>query len=221
MSIYLYVKRCKHCGLKYFGKTINESVEKYPGSGIYWKRHINLHGHEHVATDSVLKFDCQHAAREFALNFSKENNIVESTEWANLIDEDGVDGNSSAIITEELRKKFSAANAGENNPQYGTRWITDGSINKKITQGEQVPNGWRLGRHFDDIARAKFVSRSKKDKNNPRYNHTLYQFKNSSTGEQITLTYREFCTTYKLNPTGVRKLIKKQIDKFKGWTILD
>ena len=31
---------------------------------------------------------------EFALNFSKDNNIVESEEWANLIPENGLDGGS-------------------------------------------------------------------------------------------------------------------------------
>lgn len=32
----LYIKQCPHCGLKYFGKTVSEDIEKYPGSGVRW-----------------------------------------------------------------------------------------------------------------------------------------------------------------------------------------
>lgn len=221
MSIYLYVKRCQHCGLKYFGKTINEDVEKYTGSGTYWKRHINLHGHEHIVTDKIWNFDLQSVATEFALNFSKENNIVNSSDWANLIAEDGIDGNSSAIITNSLREKFRIANAGENNPQYGTMWINNGLHNKKINKFDQIPQGWTKGRYFSDEFRSKFVSRPKADKNNPRYNHTLYCFKHTVTGEQVLSTYREFYTTYKINPKGVRKLIRGQVVKFKEWIVVN
>lgn len=35
---------------------------------------------------------------------------------------------------------------GENNSQFGTRWITDGNVSKKIKKTESVPEGWYLGR---------------------------------------------------------------------------
>lgn len=37
-------------------------------------------------------------------------------------------------------------NIGENNPQYGTCWITNEKENKKIPRGSDIPGGWRLGR---------------------------------------------------------------------------
>jgi hypothetical protein len=33
-----------------------------------------------------------------------------------------------------------------NNSQFGTCWITNGKENKKIFKGDNIPNGWRLGR---------------------------------------------------------------------------
>jgi len=39
----LYIKQCPHCGLKYFGKTKSENIEKYPGSGTYWSNHLKKH----------------------------------------------------------------------------------------------------------------------------------------------------------------------------------
>jgi hypothetical protein len=35
---------------------------------------------------------------------------------------------------------------GKNNSQYGTCWITNDVENKKIFKGDNIPNGWRLGR---------------------------------------------------------------------------
>ena len=57
MSIYLYVKQCNHCNLKYFGKTVKPTVEKYFGSGHHWRRHIKMHGKEHIITTNIWEFD--------------------------------------------------------------------------------------------------------------------------------------------------------------------
>jgi hypothetical protein len=52
--------------------------------------------------------------------------------------------------TEETKRKMSEAKKGKyngsNNPQYGTRWITNGAENKKIKKEEIIPTGWIAGR---------------------------------------------------------------------------
>lgn len=52
--------------------------------------------------------------------------------------------------SEDTKKKISQHNKisslGENNSQYGTMWITNGSISKKIKQTELIPDGWHKGR---------------------------------------------------------------------------
>ena len=35
---------------------------------------------------------------------------------------------------------------GEKNSQFGTMWITDGTVNKKIKKSDLIPDGWSKGR---------------------------------------------------------------------------
>jgi len=52
--------------------------------------------------------------------------------------------------SEETKNKMSELSkgmgSGITNSQYGTCWITNEIINKKITKGDKIPNGFRLGR---------------------------------------------------------------------------
>jgi len=87
----LYIKQCPHCGLKYFGKTTLTDIEKYNGSGKFWLRHIKKYNvtpkhlwnsHWYYDTSIII----------FALKFSRLNKIVEDINWANLKEENGLDG---------------------------------------------------------------------------------------------------------------------------------
>lgn len=64
-----------------------------------------------------------------------------------------------------LRRRFSIAQSesqsGKGNSQYGLKWITDGTISKKIPCEEDVPDGWHLGRSI----------KIKKYKAPPRFTH--------------------------------------------------
>jgi hypothetical protein len=52
--------------------------------------------------------------------------------------------------SEESKRKIGLSNSvkqsGVNNSQFGTCWITNGVDNKKIIKGNNIPNGWKLGR---------------------------------------------------------------------------
>ena len=48
------------------------------------------------------------------------------------------------ISPEEKSQLAKLSNTGENNPMFGTIWINDGNVNKKI-RGE-IPAGWVRGR---------------------------------------------------------------------------
>jgi len=87
---YLYIKQHKITKLKYFGKTTKDP-NKYFGSGKHWIRHIKKHGLE-IDTIWYQLFTDEKEMVDFALKFSKDNNIVESIEWANLKEENGLDG---------------------------------------------------------------------------------------------------------------------------------
>ena len=100
--VWLYIKEHNVTKLKYFGKTTTADPIKYKGSGTYWKRHIKIHGND-VSTIWIKLFTDKELLIEYALLFSKENNIIESKEWANLKYEDGLDGGN---ITEEIKEKI-------------------------------------------------------------------------------------------------------------------
>jgi hypothetical protein len=52
--------------------------------------------------------------------------------------------------SEETKKKMSDSSKGKgkgnSNSQFGKCWITNGEENKKIYIGDDIPEGWRLGR---------------------------------------------------------------------------
>ena len=91
------IKRHKITGLKYFCKTTSKDPIKYLGSGTYWKRHLQENGKE-VETIWCKLFENKDEIYQYATNFSKENNIVNARNekneriWANLIEENGIDG---------------------------------------------------------------------------------------------------------------------------------
>lgn len=108
MNIYLCVKIHTKTNLKYFCKTSKKDPYIYKGSGIHWLRHINYHGKEFVKTLKVWTFTDEQDASIFALKFSRDNKIVESKNWANLQEENGLDG----WVPGQKRP----STTGENNP---------------------------------------------------------------------------------------------------------
>lgn len=117
--IYLYIKQHSLTGLKYFGMTRVKSPYVYMGSGKKWLQHIKKHG-KHIITLDVFGFDHQEDATSFALNFSKQNDIVESADWANLMDEDA----KGIVFNEHIKSKISNKikelyAIPENTPMFG------------------------------------------------------------------------------------------------------
>jgi NUMOD3 motif len=108
MKIYLYVKQHRKTGLKYFGMTATKDPYVYCGSGKYWRRHLKQHGLD-IDTVSVWEFEDRNECENFALEFSLKENIVESTEWANLRPENGRDGKAPG--SPGMKK--------ESNPNFG------------------------------------------------------------------------------------------------------
>lgn len=89
---YIYVKQSPK-GLLYLGKTVQDPY-KYEGSGLRWKRHLNLHNlkstdlqtwvlHETINEDEV---------KELGLYYSNLFNVVKSDNWANMKEEIGDGG---------------------------------------------------------------------------------------------------------------------------------
>ena len=97
-TIYLYLKTHQITGLKYLGKTENDPYS-YKGSGVYWKNHLKKHGNN-VTTEVIYNTTDKKEFEKVALQYSRKWNIVESTEFANLIEESGQGG----ITTNQWKK---------------------------------------------------------------------------------------------------------------------
>jgi hypothetical protein len=104
---WLYIKKHNATGMMYLGKT-QRNPDKYFGSGKYWLRHLKSHGRDIVTVWKHLFVDKKDLV-EFATFMSKELNIVQSEKWANLKEENGLDGNPLGV--EGL--------VGEKNPMFG------------------------------------------------------------------------------------------------------
>jgi hypothetical protein len=108
MTIYLYKKTHKVTGLQYLGKTISSNPYLYPGSGAYWRNHLEKHGNN-VETEILRECQTEDELKEWGQHYSKLWNVVESKDWANLIEEAGPGGYWSNESKQKLSKSMSNA----------------------------------------------------------------------------------------------------------------
>lgn len=106
--IYIYLKAHNITGLKYLGKTKGNPYS-YNGSGKYWKRHIKKYGFN-ITTEILFQSENLEEIKKEGIRLSKELNVVESEEFANLKAEEG-DGGFGHIwkmikSDPEYRKEF-------------------------------------------------------------------------------------------------------------------
>jgi hypothetical protein len=126
----LYIKRHTKTGLRYLGKTIHEDVAAYKGSGKRWTNHLKRHGKEFVINEWVSDwFNNPHDLQEFALLLSETLDVVDSSEWANLKPEYGIEGNRPIG---KMNGMYGSSRGGAENPFYGKSHSDD--TKKTISQ---------------------------------------------------------------------------------------
>jgi len=137
----LMIKTHKLTGLKYLCYTRKKDHESYTGSGIDWLQHLLEYGFEYD-TELILETENFEEFKLKAISLSNYYNIVESTQWANRKIEEGDGGDTVS----------------------DKKWITNGIIDKYLTKGLTLPEGWKYGRSncvFNDPNKQKeFSSRS-------------------------------------------------------------
>lgn len=146
---YLYIKTHQITGLKYFGKTTNDPY-RYYGSGIYWLRHLREHGYK-IDTEVIGLFHNYNECKEFAINFSIKENIVESSNWANLRIENGLDGGDTGRtnytpLSTETRIKISEKNKGKSPYNKGTKGLCPGNKSPRTEETKQKLRKANLGK---------------------------------------------------------------------------
>ena len=109
---YLYIKRHSITGKCYFGRT-SRDPNTYIGSGTIWRRHLKVHGTDHIETLWSRLFYDQEECMNVALKFSEQQDIVNSDLWLNLIPENGICGQVKGYVhSREAKDKI--AEAGRN-----------------------------------------------------------------------------------------------------------
>ena len=93
---YLCVKTHSITGLKYLCQTTKSDPYKYLGSGKYWRLHLRKHGYEHL-TEVIKECNTKEEVKEWGIHFSKLWNVIESDEWANLMEENGGGGKTTPM----------------------------------------------------------------------------------------------------------------------------
>ena len=91
-------------------------MHRYKGSGLYWRKLLKKHGDE-IDVDVLGFYFREEACKKAALDFSIQNDIVKSRQWANLVEETGVGG---AFFFGEKNPMF-----GKPSPQRGVKrpWV--------------------------------------------------------------------------------------------------
>lgn len=153
--IYLYVKTHNQTGLQYLGKTTAKDPHRYPGSGKYWRLHLNKHGFDYTTTILFESTDLKEI-KEKGIYYSQLWDIVKSNAWANLKEEQG-DGGAithtpesnqkrsgtlkGRTITAEHRRKLSEANKGKYFHSEETKKLAAQKASAKL-KGKKKPPGF-------------------------------------------------------------------------------
>lgn len=121
----LMIKTHEVTRLKYlcYTRRTGEDYATYLGSGTLWRRHLKKHGAA-ITTEKIFETDNLAAFKELALAKSKELDVVNSTQWANLKHEEGDGGDTAS----------------------GKVWITDGTKDRLHLKVAELPTGWTKGR---------------------------------------------------------------------------
>ncbi len=144
----LLVVKHNTTGLKYFCKTnFLDRVHRYKGSGTSWTKHLREHGFD--VNVGILGFYVEEQrCLDAAKNFSEDNNIVNSNEWANAVVETGKNGCSMV---------------GERNPFYGKKHTPEAIESARL---KKIGRSVNKGAYRSPEQRAK-ISASLKGRKNP------------------------------------------------------
>lgn len=189
---YLCVKTHTITGLKYLCQTKRKNPNKYLGSGIYWKRHLERHG-KIVDTTIIRECATLEDLKYWGLYYSTLWDVVDSTDWANLVPESGTGGKTSwgensVMKRPEVVAKISGLNHFTKKPGYN-------------------------GIHFNKGA-------DRRGCKNSRYDHTIYTFQHVETKNIEICTRYNLAKKYNLNLGNLSKLFNGKYKHCGGWQLL-
>lgn len=145
MKYKLYIKKCPS-GLMYLGKFTERkkglSIDKYLGSGIYWKNHLKSHNFKLCDIETYILYETE-IYEDFVKNaifWSNILDVVKNENFANLTIEEGKGGGLGSPLfikddpnhpSKKIENKIKQSNRskGSNNPMYGKGYLVSGINN--------------------------------------------------------------------------------------------
>jgi len=214
---FLYIKQHKVTGKFYFGKT-TKNPEKYNGSGIHWKSHIKKHGAK-IETLWYCLYTDKESIKNTALSFSKLWNIVESNDWLNLIEEDGI-GNGLPVghkKTKEHLRKISESNKGKIPWSKGLKLSKE--FGEKVSKSKLAVKKITTEKEKENIRKG-----TKKAMQNPEIKmkcsapHIKNWILTSPSGEIFHIkNLRQFCIENNLYKSNLVQVAKGKLNHSKNW----
>jgi len=150
------IKKHNKTNLKYLCQTRRKEPFLYPGSGKYWKSHLEKHGYD-ISTEVLGIYETKQELREAGIYYSDLFNVVESDEWANLRIEEGDGGDTSKTKQYISGMASRRSYFGEGNPNYGKIGFWSGKVGTMLNKTwynngteellvDSAPEGWVQGR---------------------------------------------------------------------------
>ena len=200
----------KLAGILYFCKSTVENISIYSGSGVEWKDRIKKYGKENIETLWISDwYICPHEIQRVALDFSRENQIVESDKWANLKPENGLDGGSKKghkKSKESVTKRSGDHHPRKKNPE---KWSDVGN-NLKVR-----PDGTSMT--MDRIKNGTHNFLNNQYKGN--LDDTVYEWINLNNRTTQCLTRQEFMKLTGATDSAVCRVISGNRKTLKGWAL--
>ena len=150
--MYLYVKTHNKTGLKYLGKTNAKDPHAYHGSGTYWTRHLQKHGYDY-STEILLETEDNEEIRKHGLYYSELWNVVDSEEWANLMNESD-DGGDTSHTDSFVQYIESRDFSGDNNGFFGKTHSNETKRKLAEYASKQWKNKPKSETHKENIAKS-------------------------------------------------------------------
>jgi hypothetical protein len=222
MNTFLYIKQHNITKKLYFGKTTT-NPETYKGSGLHWKHHYKQHGKDNIDTLWYCLYTDTESLTEAATTFSKLWNIVESEDWLNLVEENGLDGGdtfSSNKNINKIKQNLKSAWTNERKTLQSFKTTNMNRTTKTCPHCNKTGKGPNMSRyHFDNCNLIK--PRTKKQYKKNTHYHTKWVLL-SPNNETITITnLRQFCKDNNLNCGYMSALAAGNHKQHKGWKVLE
>jgi group I intron endonuclease len=228
MNHYVYLITNSVNNKKYIGdRSCNCNLNKdlYMGSGLLIKKALKKYGIDSFEKNILEKFETKEESFKSQEKYIKKYNTLVPNGY-NISPTGGV-GVPGSYHNEETKQKISNSNKGKNTWAKGSKKSEEF---KERARKQMIGNTIQKGKNRSFESKIKYSNSKQGIKNpmfgmngskNPRYDFTLYKFKNKITGEIIECTKFELSKKLNTISSSIIRIINKKRTHYKNWILYD